>query len=333
MLATLALGATAACSREPVPTANPPTANPPTTSATSTSATSTSPSTTPPATTSKARLVVLSPGLAVILRDMSLGDRIVARHAYDSATTQAIPAAGDEAGIDEEVLLRVAPTAVLLQQSARPISQRLLDSAQSRGFEILTVPMLSLEDIPKATRAMDALIARLEGTSPTINDPASATSKLLREMDRAWTPRTTHSNQPQRVLLLISVDPPAALGPGSWHHDMLVRLGGTPAITQGSPYIELDTESLLRLAPDAIVLITTELRSQSEISPALVPIANADLDQALVRARLASLAKLNIPAFINSKLAAIDDPLSLTPSSAMIPFADRLRAILIAWQK
>ena len=59
-----------------------------------------------------------------------------------------------------------------------------------------------------------------------------------------------------RVLLLWPTNPPAAVGPGSFHHEVLVRAGGRPAIESGSAYIELDAEGVLALAPDAIMVIS-----------------------------------------------------------------------------
>lgn len=48
---------------------------------------------------------------------------------------------------------------------------------------------------------------------------------------------------------------------------------------------------------------------------------------------LGRIGTLDIPAVRAGRLALIDDPLSLTPSSAMIGFANELAGILEAWRE
>lgn len=292
------------------------------------------PSSTPSAAATTARLVVLSPGLAILLRDLGYADRIVARHAFDPATPRDVPAAGDEAGINEEALLKARPDAVLLQRSARGVPPRLAELAARRTFELHDIPMLGLDDIPAAARDLDLLVQRLErrdtSSAPT-DSPATAptplsprATALLADMSRAWAPRPNAHARVGRVLLLASADPPAAFGPGSWHHDLLLRLGATPAITSGAPFVELNAEAILRLAPDAIILITTAPPSAAPDQP-----TTSDL----TRQRLGRVADLaaSTPAFATGRLASIDDPLAHTPSSAMVHLADRIDAILAHW--
>lgn len=288
-------------------------------------------SSTPSASATTSRLVVLSPGLAILLRDLGYADRIVARHAFDPATPRDLPAAGDEAGINEEVLLKVRPDAVLLQRSARGVPPRLAELAARRTFELHDIPMLGLDDIPAAARDLDLLVQRLErrdtSSAPTTTTPIALSPRattLLADMHRAWAPRPSAHARVGRVLLLASADPPAAFGPGSWHHDLLLRLGATPAIATGAPFVELNAEAILRLAPDAIILITTAPPSAAPDQP---------LTSDLTRQRLGRVAELaaTAPAFATGRLASIDDPLAHTPSSAMVQLADRIDAILAQW--
>lgn len=87
--------------------------------------------------------------------------------------------------------------------------------------------------------------------------------------------------------------------------------------------MELDAEDVLRLDPAGIVLI----------SPRGVGTARASVGEADLLARLGRLGDLDIRAVREGRVALIDDPLALLPSTAMAGFADRLAAILESWEE
>jgi ABC-type Fe3+-hydroxamate transport system substrate-binding protein len=255
---------------------------------------------------SEPRCVVLSPALGIILTDLGRGSRIVGRHGADLILPDSLPICGDQQGLDYEALIRVAPTHILLERSAAGLSPRLSSLANQHGWTIRQYPLLTLDDIRRSTEDL----ASLTGADA---------SGLLKRMDEAWSPPEKGLDEAGRVLLLASVSPPSAIGPGSWHHDLLVRLGATPAITRGRPYMVLDAESLTRLAPDTIVLL----------SPRPVGSPQDPARAAQDRARLiAALSGYDLPAVRRGRVFILDDPLALTPSTAMIGVAEQLAAML-----
>jgi len=262
----------------------------------------------PPATT--ARIVSLSPAIAVMLRDLGLQDRIVGRDGYDMVLPASVPVCGDLQGIDYERLMQVRPTHILLQLGARAIPDRLTELTAAQGWKAINYPLLTLDDIRSVTQELGR----------TFGTPAAP---LVAEMDRAWSRRGVGFAGAGRVLLMAGTDPPSAFGPGSCHHQVLERIGGTPAIREGAVYITLDAEDVLKLQPDAIILILP--RSAGAASP------RATVEQ--VRATFGRLAQLDIPAFKNSRMAMIDDPLAHTPSTAMIQLADDMAGILADWNE
>lgn len=278
------------------------------------------------------RVVVLSPALAVTMKDLGLARLAVGRHGYDLALDPALPVCGDQAGIDYETLLRARPTHILLQWGARDLPPRLDELAADHGWIVQNFEVLTLNDIRTSAVEMHDLLVGpdLQRTQdrPPGNDPVPAAIEgppLLAEMERAFRVRGTGFAGAGRVLILTSTSPASAVGPGSFHHQVLEAIGGRPALTAGGPYQELDGEDVIHLAPDAIVLLLPR-------APSAAP-RNATLTAAEIDALLGPLASLPIPAVRSRRVAIIDDPLCLLPSSSMILVADRLAEILTEWRQ
>ena len=257
------------------------------------------------------RLAVLSPALGIVIRDLGASDLVVARHGWDLALDESIPVGGDQSGLDYEALLRARPTHVLLEWPGDP-PQRLLRLAEARGWTVLDYETLSLDDL---MRAADDLHARF---APEPKGPAP--SAQLRE---AIAPARPYEGA-GRVLLIVPGAVPAALGPGSFHHEILVRLGATPAITDGGPWITLDGEDAMDIAPDSIVIVDPRPRGAP---PAPAPTWDG------LASRLGRMATLPIPAIEARRVALMEDAEDLTPSTAMIDWARRLRGILMEWDR
>jgi ABC-type hemin transport system substrate-binding protein len=287
------------------------------------------------------RVVALSPAVGVMMRDLGLSDLVVGKHDYDMVFGDTVPAVGHQEAIDYESLLRVAPTDVIIEWGSRPLPPRLEEMASANGWDLYPVRLLTLDDIAET---VDELAIRYgvvdfetvgsgrpEGVGgpadipalPRFRDPAEALEAELPSaaLARAWTVRGGGFEGIGPVLLIGGVDPVGALGPGSFHHQILERIGGVPALRAGSPWVELDAEDVLRLDPAAIVLI----------APARGGGAGSR-DPAVVRERLGVLGTLDVAAVRDGRLALIDDPLALLPSTSMADFADRLAAALEAWR-
>jgi ABC-type hemin transport system substrate-binding protein len=252
-----------------------------------------------------ARVAVLSPAAAVILRDLGHEELIVARHAYDLALDRALPVCGDQAGLDYEALLRARPTVVVTEWGARELPARLRELSQRKGWQVHDVRLLSLRDIGEQAVALDALVRGGE-PSPGALD--------LESRVRAWgegrPPKRLTGEEAARigsVLLLGAASPPGALGPGSCHHELLVALGVTPAITEGKAWIELTHEDIVRLAPGAIVVFRPR-------APGEAGNAEVAMDDGVLR----GLMDLDAPAMTSKRVLVIDDPLGLLPSTSML---------------
>lgn len=280
------------------------------------------------------RLAVLSPALASTLIELNLGDLIVAKHDYDTLAGDDIPAVGHNEAIDYEALLATEPTHILIERSRAGVPTRLQQLAADRNWTVRTFPLLTLDDIARAAdnlalsfgaATFDDTSARAPGPVPGIDRFRDPSERLGQDLPSAALVRALQPiegvDRVGPVLLLAAVDPPAAVGPGSFHHDILVRMGTTPAITEGSPWMELDAEDILRLAPRAIVLI----------APRPLDAPSGDAGPEATRARLGVLAHLPIPANERDQLATVDEPLALLPGLTIVRFAEDLRRTLERW--
>jgi ABC-type Fe3+-hydroxamate transport system substrate-binding protein len=272
-----------------------------------------------PANAAGTRVVVLSPAVASIMMDLDLRRFMVGRHASDDWSDPSLPVCGDQLAVDYEHLLGAAPTHVFLQRAEIP--ERLAELSAARGFVVHNFSILSLDEIRLAARQIHAWGG---APGPLPSDLATLPRAPIEEkMDRAWSAHAgIDAVKVGRVLLLASIDPIGALGPGSWHDDILRRLGGTPAIVEGKAYITLDAEDVLHLAPEAILVVLP--RAPGAIAaPALTPETKREL--------LGVIALLNIPAVRNGRVGLIDDPQAHLPSTAMIRVAEQMAAILELW--
>ncbi|MGJ8636728.1 MAG: ABC transporter substrate-binding protein [Phycisphaerales bacterium] len=284
------------------------------------------------------RLAVLSPGMAVMLKDLGYEDQIVAKHDYDLVLSDQVPAAGSELGFDLEMLISADPTHVFFQRTSTPRSPSFLELAEQRGWVIFERPLDSLDDI---ATTMDDLYYFFDGPAerdpqslnPSLNMNLNMDDVLMHEtpsmkLAMSWDDLGPAADRAGRVLVLGSIDPIGAMGPGSYHYELVERLGATNAIADGAMWIEMDAEDLIAMNPDAILYIAP--RSSTQADRFGEPDAWT-LDR--TRDAFGSIASLPINAMENDRIAVIDHPLGLLPSGALGDIADEIRGFMLQWDE
>ncbi len=254
---------------------------------------------------SDVRIAPLSPAIAVILRDLDCADRIVGRHAFDMMLDKSLPVVGDQTGVDYESLARTNPTHILLDWGSRELPPRLLELAAERHWIVRDYRMLTLDDIRRATLAI----------AEDINIPGAPdrAAELVMDMDRAWTTRPAIAHNVGRALILFSPDGNGAAGPGSFHAELIHALGARNAVESGAPFVMLDAEDVRRLDPDSILIF------------------QPDADPARWKELLGALARADLRAVAEGRVAVVAHPLGLTPSTAMIDVADEIERLASTW--
>lgn len=281
------------------------------------------------------RFVTLSPALGLMLQDLGLEDQIVGAHDYDSALARSIPRVGSLESIDYEALLRARPTHVLVEISDdRALPERLVALGEAQGWVLRRVRTLrTLDDIAET---MDDLyldyVSPPEAEAPGVlgfSDPGSRFEKTMpsEAFARSLGDRGPAVRRAGRVLLLGALSPPQAFGPGSFHAQVLERIGGISAIEGGGMWQELDAEDVVRLSPDAIVIISPRDEGEGDRFAPPPPLSAPELIE-----RLGRVGTLDIPAIRRGRVALIDDPRSHIPAgSSMRALGDELASILERW--
>ena len=285
------------------------------------------------------RFVALSPAIGVMLRDLGFEDSIVGRHAYDTALSKSIPAVGSHLDIDYELLIGLDPTEILIERTSVDIPERLATLAQSHGWVIISYELKTLDDI---ANTIDDLYLKFVGfhDEPRSDDSLfdlriDPTKKFDVELPsarlaNAWSPIGSSASKAGRVLVLAGIEPPGAMGPGSFHAQLIERLGLTPAIVDGGMWQELDFEDLIELAPDSILVFAPEPASTDP--NALIGEPTTMSWEEIVD-RLGGMGDLPLPAIEHHRVAIITDPLGLLPSSSLARVADEVREAVEGWNE
>lgn len=301
----------------------------------------------PPLPAQRPRVAAMSPGVAATLRDLGAAGLIVGRHGYDAWSDPALPVVGDQAGINAEALLRAAPTHVYVEFGGADQARRLLGPALSgagAGAGRVTVRDLRL-------LTLDQIRGSVTTLAQDLSIGADRAAALLAAWDRALEPEPAdRARAVGTVLLLHGTDPPAALGPGSFHQQIAQRLGLAPALVEGDAYTVLDSEAVLRLQPGTIVLIQPREPDAARGSGgpggpggpgALAGLAQSEsggsggaaaepgwrwLSAREAPQRLGTLARLRVPAIEHGRVLLIDLDDGLLPGTGLIRLADALRA-------
>ena len=279
------------------------------------------------------RFAVFSPAIGVMLRDLGFEDDIVGRHSFDSALSRSIPVVGTHIEIDDEVLINSNPTILIFEDNSVAIPDRITQLAQNRGWSIWTYKLGSLDDIANTLDDLYLKLVGFPGDANSDNDPTTFAVDPTKRFDielpsarlaRAWSQIGRDASCAGRTLLLAGVDPPGALGPGSFHAQLIDRLGITNALNSGGMWQELDLEDIAMLAPDSI-LIFRPSSEQAQIGEP-VPLSWGEIEQAM-----GPIASLSIPAVQSRRVGVITHPQALLPSSTLGQVADEIRKTLAQW--
>jgi ABC-type Fe3+-hydroxamate transport system substrate-binding protein len=282
------------------------------------------------------RMVVFSPAIGVMLQGLGFEDKIVGRHSYDTALSKTIPVVGSHIEIDYEILITVEPTDLFFEINTTEIPDRVSQLADEHEWQIWTYELKTLDDI---AQGVDDLYLKLVGfpepepRTELLDFEVNPTSRFDIELPsarlaRSWSPMGRSASNAGRMLILAGVDPPGAMGPGSFHAQMIERLGVKPALTTGGMWQELDLEDIISLNPDSIILFMPKTDDPADLIGEPVVMSQEE-----IFAKLGAISSLDISAVRKNQIAVVEHPLGLLPSTSLGQVADQVRAIIDSWNE
>jgi len=262
-----------------------------------------------PTTTGQPRIVSLSPAVSRTLLDFGLQQQIVGRSRWCASLDPAIPVLGDLYEINYEWLLRLHPTHVLVQPAAStgldPTLERL---AAEHDWVVGHWRINTIADIEQMVRDLPAVL--FPQGDPCRETAAARAADLLNRIDVALSPQRADLWS-GRTLLVADVDPVVLVfGRETYLNDILSRLGAENAVAAHG-WAEISLEDVVRMDPQAIILVRD--RGPAQISPLEAAGPLADLDTTARR---------------EGRIAVLWHPDSKLPSSAVIGVAQQMRRVL-----
>jgi len=190
-------------------------------------------------------LGVLSPAFADTLARLGYADQIVGRHRFDSAR-EALPALGDNFAVDYETLARVSPDVLIMESNAAATPERLRSVADRLGMAIVRVPSLGLDEVRDSIGALDAIAMSGAGWEQA-EEMSERAASLVESFDASMRPLDPGVLEDAGRVVAV-MGPEAVLGPGSFHQQMLSRMGLDVAPTDGEAYMRVGIEDLAAMA-------------------------------------------------------------------------------------
>lgn len=256
------------------------------------------------------RIVSLSPAISRTLVDFGLEEHIVGRTPFCASIDQSIPVVGSLLDLDYERLIKLEPTHVLVQPSlAQGVDPKLRSLAETHGWMLGEFPGLNtIDDVEHMILALPAVLYGDDAAA--LQSAASRAAELTTQIASALKPAGDSAFKGS-VLLVAGVEPVFVYGDDTYLDDILAALGGTNA-AHATGWAELSLEDVVRLDPEAIVLVRER------------PVNDGDVERAL-----GPLAALPIRAVKDGRLAALVHPDAELPSSGVIGVAGALRDVLV----
>ena len=247
------------------------------------------------------KIASLVPAATDLIIGMGAADHLVAVSNYDPADIdgRTLPRVGDYQGPAWEMIATLHPEVMIIQMSPDRLPAGFTQKAGRLGIQLLNVRLNTVADILQA----------IPQIGRAIGEPAKAEMLAKRLSDRLDAIRKKSARLPPvKTLLTLNETGETLVGIGTFLDDLLTTAGGqNAAATLGAAWPKADSEILMELKPDAVILL------KPNASP-----------EALTAAQSAWNRLPNIPAAKNRRIFLIHDPSVLLPGSHIADIAEEL---------
>ncbi len=246
-----------------------------------------------PVDTRTPRIVSTVPAATLMLVQMGAEDALVGVTKYDQlflpASKQDLPVVGDYMTLNYETLIRLKPTALVIQTAEQRIEPRLRELAKTEHFALINVKLYSVEDIWSTAERLGALSGHANAASTKIN---------LAKAELAEIQAMKPVGEKPRVLYIVGDSPISIVGSNTFMDEMVTLAGGENVGTKvGDYWPVIGMESLLKLSPEVMLIG-----------------APGQPEQVVNDPRLAGYSKLAVPAAKEGRIFLITDVNCQKPS-------------------
>ena len=257
--------------------------------------------TTKPSPDARTKVASLVPAATDLILGMGAADHLVAVSNYDPAEIdgRTLPRVGDYLGPAWEMIAILHPQVMIIQMSPDRLPAGFTQKADRLGIQLVNVRLNTIDDVSKAIPQIGL----------AIGEPAKAAALSKNLSDRLGAIRKkTAPLPPVKTLLTLDETGETLVGAGTFLDDLLTVAGGkNAAASLGAAWPKADSETLLELKPEAVILLKPNAKSE-----------------VLSAAQSAWNRLPNIPATKQGRIFLIRDPHVLLPGSHIADIAEEM---------
>ena len=257
--------------------------------------------TTRPAPDVHTKIASLVPAATDLILGMGAADHLVAVSNYDPAEIdgRTLPRVGDYQGPAWEMIATLHPQVMIIQMSPDRLPAGFTQKAERLGIQLVNVRLNTVADVMEA----------IPQIGRAIGEPTKADALATRLSARLDAIRKKSAGLPPvKTLLTLNETGETLVGIGTFLDDLLTIAGGqNAAIPLGAAWPKADSETLMDLKPDAVILLKPNAKPE-----------------ALKAAQSAWNRLPNIPAAKNRRIFLIHDPSVLLPGSHIADIAEEM---------
>lgn len=201
------------------------------------------------------RIISLVPAQTDVLLSLGVGDRLIARTAFDTQPElAALPSTGNALTPNIEWVAARRPDLVVSWADAQ--SRSVVARLSELGIATYASAVETLADIEASVLRIGALTGRA--------DAADSIVAAMRA-ERGAIERAVAGQPRPRVLYIIGLDPPMAAGPGTFVHEAVDIAGGANVFDDaGSRWPLVSMEEVVQRDPEVVVLGIAKTRAAAD---------------------------------------------------------------------
>ncbi|MGC8624809.1 MAG: ABC transporter substrate-binding protein [Phycisphaerae bacterium] len=195
------------------------------------------------------RIVSTTPAATQILLQIGAAKTIVGVSPWDKPllpqSMRNLPVVGNYLHLDEELVLQLAPTALILQESPSRIPGGIVAMAHNHGIQIVNIQLTTFHQLYDTA----ATLGKISGCQ------TQAAVQIRNLKDELGRMARTRPRNPPRVVYIISVNPIRVVGADNFMDEEVTLAGGVNVAQRcGDGFPAITRETLVQLNPQVLLI-------------------------------------------------------------------------------